>query len=67
MEQKGVDEAVDAFCVNDPYYPRPNVDEQLWMLFRDEYLSASAVMVDGTHHSSLPSLFVQGVMARLSG
>ena len=67
MDQKGVDEAVDAFCVNDPYYPHPSVDEQLWMLFRDEYLSASAVMVDGTHHSSLPRLFIQGVMARLSG
>jgi Zinc finger protein len=29
MDQTGVEEAVDAFCVNESYYPRPNVDEQL--------------------------------------
>lgn len=67
MDHKGVDEAVDAFCVNDPYYPRPSVDEQLWIVFRDQYLSASAVIMDGTDHSSLPGLFVQGVVARLNG
>ncbi len=64
MDQRGIDEAVEAFCVNGPCYPRPNVDEQPWIVFRGKYLSASAVIMDGTDRSSVPGLFVQGVVAR---
>ncbi len=67
IDQRGVDEAVDAFCVNDTYYPRPYVDEQLWIFFRDKCLSASALIVDDTDRSSLPGLLVQEVVAKLSG
>jgi Zinc finger protein len=45
MDKVGVGEAVDGFGVNDPQYPRPQVDEQLWVTLRDTYLSASAEIV----------------------
>lgn len=32
---------VPAFLGNDPYYPRPQVDEELWDDFCDVYLEAS--------------------------
>lgn len=32
---------VTAFLENEPYYPRPDVDEDLWKTFREEYLKAS--------------------------
>jgi Zinc finger protein len=45
MDKVGVGEAVDGFCVKDPQYPRPQVDELLWVTLRDTYLSASAQIV----------------------
>jgi Zinc finger protein len=66
MDLTGVDVAVDAFCVNDPYYPRPNVDEKLWTVSREAYLSASAEIVGCAGNSSLPGLFIEGVAARLN-
>jgi Zinc finger protein len=65
--QDGVIEAVDAFCVNDPYYLCPEVGEQLWIVFQDAYLSASAKITRGTDHCLPPGLFVGGVLIRLSG
>lgn len=64
--QTGVEEAVDTFCVNDPYYPRPNMVEQLWNVYRDAYWSASTDLIAGTEHSFLPGLLIEGVKARLS-
>ena len=36
---------VPAFLGNDPYYPRPQVDEELWDEFCDVYLKASEVIL----------------------
>ena len=36
---------VPAFLGNDPYYPRPQVDEELWDEFCDAYLKASEVIL----------------------
>ena len=36
---------VPAFLGNDPYYPRPQVDEELWDKFYDAYLKASEVIL----------------------
>ena len=36
---------VPAFLGNDPYYPRPQVDEELWEDFCDVYLEASEVIL----------------------
>lgn len=30
--------AVDAFFTNDPYFPRPRLDDALYLAFRDGYL-----------------------------
>lgn len=39
---------MDAFCMNDLYYARPNADEQLWIVSRDTYLSVNAEIKGGT-------------------
>ena len=38
---------VPAFLGNDPYYPRPQVDEELWDEFCNVYLEASEVILRG--------------------
>lgn len=37
---------VPAFLGNDPYYPRPDVDEQLWQEFSKVYLKASNIILE---------------------
>lgn len=37
---------VPAFLGNDPYYPRPDVDEELWAEFCRVYLTASELILD---------------------
>ena len=68
MDQTGVDQAVKAFCRNDPYYPRPltrNVkDEIVWRRFRDRYLETSAKVV-GEDDEALPMLFITGVFKEM--
>jgi Zinc finger protein len=67
MDREGLDEAVDVFCVIGPYYPRLNVDELLWFIFRDAYLLTSVVIVGDTESDTLPELFIECVNARLCG
>jgi hypothetical protein len=58
---------VPAFLGNDPYYPRPDVDEELWAEFCRVYLMASKLILD-THPEkspvmmSLPSRFLGKVV-----
>jgi hypothetical protein len=63
MDEAGVDKAVQAFLINDPYYPRPprqaqesdgekerahlQTDAWLWRLFRDRYLATSSKIMEG--------------------
>lgn len=57
---------VPAFVGNDPYYPRPDVDEELWTEFCSVYLLASKLILDrkpesSTTVGSLPSFFISKV------
>lgn len=71
MDESGVDMAVKAFIHNNPYYPRPlaktSRDQQLWRLFRDQYLRASEkVLMDGPEADEsrhLPGQFIEKVIA----
>ncbi|KAF2137404.1 uncharacterized protein K452DRAFT_329272 [Aplosporella prunicola CBS 121167] len=76
MDEAGVAAAVDAFVVNDPYYPRPGTlyaddDDDLWDEFAERYLDVSAkILVSETGPQPqfielLPQLFIQGVIGRL--
>lgn len=61
---------VPAFLGNDPYYPRPDVDETLWAEFRCAYLLASKVILDGSLESSpavagLPAYFLGKVEEKI--
>lgn len=54
---------VPAFLGNDPYYPRPDVDQELWAEFCNIYLLASKLILDRNPQSSptmkrLPSFFL---------
>ncbi|KAK5717445.1 hypothetical protein LTR17_016132 [Elasticomyces elasticus] len=44
-----IEQAVEAFLINDPYYPKPlpdnPADERLWTVFRDAYLTSSNIML----------------------
>ena len=56
----GVAQAVDAFFLNDPYYPRPG--RALWEKFRGVYLSTSRrILVErqGQAFEALPNLFIE--------
>ena len=56
---------VSAFLGNDPYYPPPGVDTELWDGFCETYLEASELILQerGVDHSTrfLPSFFVEEV------
>lgn len=38
---------VPAFLGNDPYYPRPDEDRELWKEFAETYLEASCCILEG--------------------
>jgi len=38
---------VPAFLGNDPYYPRPDGDRELWKEFAETYLEASCCILEG--------------------
>lgn len=56
---------VPGFLGNDPYYPMPNVDEELWDAFCAAYLKASDVILRakgvGNKVRKLPQRFLDGV------
>ncbi|KAK0640126.1 hypothetical protein DIS24_g9674 [Lasiodiplodia hormozganensis] len=68
MDDKGVERAVEAFCENDPYYPRPVVgggdgdgkDARLWKGFCARYLEISDRILSGT---ALPRLMLESIEA----
>lgn len=57
---------VPAFLGNDPYYPRPQVDEELWKEFCGVYLKASEVVLRGKRVDEqvrgLPQRFLNEVL-----
>lgn len=71
MDDKGVERAVEAFCGNDPYYPRPVVDggedgdgkdARLWKGFCARYLEISDRILLGTALPRyLPRLLLESI------
>ncbi|KAL8872514.1 MAG: hypothetical protein Q9174_001871 [Haloplaca sp. 1 TL-2023] len=66
MDEDGVRNAVRAFWINDPYYPRPvpagDADEELWTVFKKEYLGQSERCVDElARKRDLPTRFIEEV------
>ncbi|EIT79180.1 hypothetical protein AO1008_10272 [Aspergillus oryzae 100-8] len=70
MNTAGVNRATKAFIENDPYCPRPHMEdaysEQLWCLFSRRYLETGRKITAGSPSQSLPQQFIQGVVAKLS-
>lgn len=80
-DQAGMQACVDAYFLNDPYFPRPD-NEQMWNVFSSSYLETSTkvlqhrIAIDMGPRSrdvdaralimDLPSLFVQGIEARFA-
>ena len=69
MNEKGIQQAVNAFYKNDPYYPRPRSaneeDWVLWKIFKDQFLATSAgILHPGSPEASLPLLWVSLVEQR---
>ena len=54
-----------AFLGNDPYFPRPDVDEDLWQVFSKTYLKASRLILENKQEKrsvmGLPKLFLETV------
>ena len=62
MDEKGVEEAVQAFFMNDPYYPRPG--QPLWKGFREQYLQVSSRIISreqNDRRTLLPKDFIRKV------
>lgn len=74
MDDAGIELAVEAFFLNDPYYPRPATgmdrDEELWRVFRDRYLERSREVIDKKEEGpeevelSMPERFIERVVER---
>ncbi len=69
LDEKGVEQAVEAFYRNDPFYPRPrhgsSKDQALWTFFKDRFLEASeAILEHGSPEARLPALWVESVERR---
>lgn len=70
LSSKDVDtKLINAFFGNDPYYPRPDVDEDLWEDFVGAYLKASQAILgarpDGANVMGLPERFIRKVVAKV--
>lgn len=66
MNEVGVDAAVEAFVLNDRYYPRPSVHKKLWDLFSKQYLRTSARIIGEAEYLELPSKFIEKVVPAMS-
>ncbi|KAF2837766.1 hypothetical protein M501DRAFT_994997 [Patellaria atrata CBS 101060] len=65
MDEAGVNQAVEAFFRNDPYYPRPytsSTDEldPLWVVFKKQFLRTSEILLRACH-TNLPGLWVDKI------
>jgi hypothetical protein len=64
-DMDGIAQAVAAFYINDPYYPRPcgatKAEQLLWDCFRTRYLTTSASYVDD-EAKDLPTKFVDALV-----
>ncbi|KAL8778518.1 MAG: hypothetical protein Q9213_007376 [Squamulea squamosa] len=63
MEKAGVEQAVRAFYLNDPYFPRPGrktlMEQMLWTEFKTHFLEVSeAILGRESPEASLPAMWV---------
>lgn len=72
MDEAGVDDAVRAFHLNDPYYPRPGpteAEQYAWQVFVKNYLRMSSRVVSENNEADsvrkLPALFIEKLTVRL--
>ncbi|KAL8725094.1 MAG: hypothetical protein Q9166_007568 [cf. Caloplaca sp. 2 TL-2023] len=60
---------VTAFLLNDPYYPRPDVDKDLWTRFSRTYIKASRLLLQrkgvSNQATELPKSFINSVVATI--
>lgn len=70
MDEAGVSQAVEAYMINDPYYPRPpskdddGHDNRLWSTFAIRYIRISdRIFRKNPELRSLPRMFIRKVMA----
>ena len=58
---------VPAYLGNDPYFPRPDVDEELWQEFSAAYLKASEAILRAQEDEIrvLPKRFLDGVLEQI--
>lgn len=69
MDEEGVAVAVEAWRLNDPYYPKPlretEAEQQVWEAFLDSYLAASyeVMGLEGCEGEAkaLPRRFIAGI------
>ena len=64
MDEAGVEQAVAAFCKNDPFYPRPKPDDpeiqELWEKFKERFPEVSeAILGHGSPEARLPAMWVE--------
>jgi hypothetical protein len=68
-DESGVELAVQAFFINDPYYPRPlsnkAAEQNLWKAFKAGYMQASdwALAKAEKHEKALPAMFLNACVA----
>ncbi|KAL9603241.1 MAG: hypothetical protein Q9219_001261 [cf. Caloplaca sp. 3 TL-2023] len=69
MASDNIDHFVAAFLGNDPYFPRPDIDRDLWNRFQDTYTKASHTILKyrkaSKPASNLPQLFLDAVEAKI--
>jgi Zinc finger protein len=56
---------LEAFCINDPYFPRPHIDLELWKAFSGCYLLSSNQMLQGKDYNYIPTQFIQKAVAKM--
>ena len=59
MDSANVSELVDAFFSNDPYYPRPVLQDALYIVFKQAYMGACLA-----EHRAGAAAFLQAIEAR---
>ncbi|KAK0130439.1 hypothetical protein ONS96_000958 [Cadophora gregata f. sp. sojae] len=65
MNDGGVAAAVEAFALNDRYYPRPSVDENLWNIFCKQYEKTGERIFAKTQFRDLPKKFTKDVVVEM--
>ncbi|KYK54978.1 pre-mRNA splicing factor ATP-dependent RNA helicase PRP43 [Drechmeria coniospora] len=67
MDAAGVNQAVEAAIINDPYIPRPlrnsSIERSVWSSFVKSYIEASDMIIQDQHDpgmAELPRMFIQG-------